>query len=260
MPTLKLNRARREDAEKTEEFYNALRTNIQLSGDGIDVISISSVQSGEGKSTTSVNLAIAFARSGYQTLLVDADIRNSVMSGVFSTRDKITGLTDYLTGKNDLSEGLCDTDIENLYVIQAGPVSPNPTGLLQSQNFNKMIDILRKYYDYIIIDTPPIGLVIDAAIITQQGDATVLVVESGSNKRRAVEKAVEQLEQTGTPFLGVILNKVDTSMERYGSYGAYGSYGDYGNYGKKIREEKKKKEKKKDKEERSRSRRNRDKK
>lgn len=259
MPTLKLNRMRREDVERTEEYYNALRTNIQLSGDSIDVISISSVQPGEGKSTTSVNLAVAFARSGYQTLLVDADIRNSVMSGVFSTRDKITGLTDYLTGKTDLSEGLCDTDIENLYVIQSGPVSPNPTGLLQSQNFNKMIAILRKYYDYIIIDTAPIGMVIDAAIIAQQGDATILVVESGSNKRKAVEKAVEQLEQTGAPFLGVILNKVDTNMESYGAYGAYGSYGDYG---KKAQKEskKEKKTKKKDREERSRSRRNRDKK
>lgn len=259
MPTLKLNRMRREDVERTEEYYNALRTNIQLSGDSIDVISISSVQPGEGKSTTSVNLAVAFARSGYQTLLVDADIRNSVMSGVFSTRDKITGLTDYLTGKTDLSEGLCDTDIENLYVIQSGPVSPNPTGLLQSQNFNKMIAILRKYYDYIIIDTAPIGMVIDAAIIAQQGDATILVVESGSNKRKAVEKAVEQLEQTGAPFLGVILNKVDTNMESYGAYGAYGSYGAYG---KKAQKEskKEKKTKKKDREERSRSRRNRDKK
>lgn len=259
MPTLKLNRMRREDVDRTEEYYNALRTNIQLSGDSIDVISISSVQPGEGKSTTSVNLAVAFARSGYQTLLVDADIRNSVMSGVFSTRDKITGLTDYLTGKTDLSEGLCDTDIENLYVIQSGPVSPNPTGLLQSQNFNKMIAILRKYYDYIIIDTAPIGMVIDAAIIAQQGDATILVVESGSNKRKAVEKAVEQLEQTGAPFLGVILNKVDTNMESYGAYGAYGSYGDYG---KKAQKEskKEKKTKKKDREERSRSRRNRDKK
>lgn len=256
MPTLKLNRKRREDAEKTEEYYNALQTNIQLSGDSIDVISISSVQPGEGKSTTSVNLAIAFARSGYQTLLVDADIRNSVMSGVFSTRDKTTGLTDYLTGKTDLSEGLCDTDIENLYVIQSGPVSPNPTGLLQSPNFSKMIDILRKYYDYIIIDTPPIGMVIDAAIIAQQGDATILVVESGANKRRAVEKAVEQLEQTGAPFLGVILNKVDIHMDRYGSYGAYGSYGDYGNYGKKAKKDKRKS--KNSKEDRSRTRRNRD--
>ncbi len=259
MPTLKLNRKRREDAEKTEEYYNALQTNIQLSGDNIDVISISSVQPGEGKSTTSVNLALAFARSGYQTLLVDADIRNSVMSGVFSTRDKITGLTDYLSGKTDLSEGLCDTDVENLYVIQSGPVSPNPTGLLQSQNFNKMIETLRQYYDYIVIDTAPIGMVIDAAIVAQQGDATVLVVESGSNKRKSVEKAVEQLEQTGTPFLGVILNKVDTNMERYGSYGAYGSYGDYGNYGKKAQRDKKKKNKK-SKEDRSWSRRNRDKK
>ncbi len=166
-------------------------------------------------------------------MLVDADVRNSVMSGIFKSREKITGLTDYLSGSTDLSQGLCDTNVENLFVIQAGPVSPNPTALLQSDNFNNMIDTLRKYFDYVIVDTAPIGIVIDAAIITQKCDASILVTAAGETKRRDVLKAKEQLEQTGTPFLGVVLNKFNTEVEKYGAYGGYGAYGSYGNYGKK---------------------------
>ena len=136
MPILEIGQKRLDFAKKAEEHYNALRTNIQLSGDNLKVLAISSVKPGEGKSTTSTNIAWAFARAGYKTLLVDADIRNSVMSGVFKSREKITGLTDFLAGTTDLSHGLCDTNVENLFVIQAGPVSPNPTALLQSENFH----------------------------------------------------------------------------------------------------------------------------
>ncbi|MBP2623954.1 tyrosine-protein kinase [Streptococcus oricebi] len=231
MPILELSRNKRASIIQTEEYYNALRTNIQLSGDNIKVVALTSVQPNEGKSTTSTNLAIAFARGGYKTLLVDADIRNSVMSGVFKAKGKITGLTDYLSGNADLSQGLCETDVDNLSVIESGQVSPNPTALLQSKNFNSMLDILRKYYDYIIVDTPPLGLVIDAAIVAQQCDASILVAEAGGVKRKSVQKAKSQLEQTGTPFLGVILNKYNIELDRYGSYG---NYGNYGNYGKKM--------------------------
>ena len=228
MPTLEIAQKHLNFAKKAEEHYNALRTNIQLSGDDLKVLSISSVKPGEGKSTTSTNIAWAFARAGYKTLLVDADIRNSVMSGVFKSREKITGLTDFLAGTADLSNGLCDTNIENLFVIQAGPVSPNPTALLQSENFATMIDTLRKYFDYVIVDTAPIGMVIDATIITQKCDASILVTASGETKRRDVLKVKEQLEQTGIPCLGVVLNKINTEVEKYGAYGVYGSYGDYG--------------------------------
>ena len=202
-----------------------MRTNIQLSGNNLQVISITSVKPGEGKSTTSTNIAWAFARAGYKTLLVDADIRNSVMSGVFKSREKITGLTEFLSGTTDLSHGLCDTNVENLFVVQAGSISPNPTALLQSENFSTMIDTLRKYFDYIIVDTAPIGIVIDAAIITQKCDASLLVTAAGEANRKDVQKAKGQLEQTNKPFLGVVLNKFNTSAEKYGSYGEYGSYG-----------------------------------
>jgi len=225
MPTLEIAQKKLDLAKKAEEYYNALRTNIQLSGNNLQVISITSVKPGEGKSTTSTNIAWAFARAGYKTLLVDADIRNSVMSGVFKSREKITGLTEFLSGTTDLSNGLCDTNVENLFVVQAGSISPNPTALLQSENFSTMIDTLRKYFDYIIVDTAPIGIVIDAAIITQKCDASVLVTAVGEVNRKDVQKAKGQLEQTNKPFLGVVLNKFNTSAEKYGSYGEYGSYG-----------------------------------
>lgn len=225
MPTLEIAQKKLEFIKKTEEYYNALCTNIQLSGDKLKVISVTSVNPGEGKSTTSINISWSFARAGYKTLLIDGDIRNSVMSGVFKSREKITGLTEFLSGTTDLSHGLCDTNIENLFVVQSGSVSPNPTALLQSKNFNDMIETLRKYFDYIIVDTAPIGIVIDAAIITQKCDASILVTATGDANKRDVQKAKQQLDQTGKPFLGVVLNKFDIQREKYGSYGGYGSYG-----------------------------------
>lgn len=225
MPTLEIAQKKLEFIKKAEEYYNALCTNIQLSGDKLKVISVTSVNHGEGKTTTSVNIARSFARAGYKTLLIDGDTRNSVISGVFKSREKITGLTEFLSGTADLSHGLCDTNIENLFVIQSGSVSPNPTALLQSKNFNDMIETLRKYFDYIIVDTAPIGIVIDAAIITQKCDASILVTATGEVNKRDVQKAKQQLEQTGKLFLGVVLNKLDISVDKYGVYGFYGNYG-----------------------------------
>lgn len=225
MPTLEIAQKKLEFIKKAEEYYNTLCTNIQLSGDKLKVISVTSVNPGEGKTTTSVNIARSFARAGYKTLLIDGDTRNSVMSGFFKSREKITGLTEFLSGTADLSHGLCDTNIENLFVVQSGSVSPNPTALLQSKNFNDMIETLRKYFDYIIVDTAPIGIVIDAAIITQKCDASILVTATGEVNKRDVQKAKQQLEQTGKLFLGVILNKFDVQHKKYGSYGDYGNYG-----------------------------------
>ncbi|VME09175.1 capsular polysaccharide biosynthesis protein Cps14D [Streptococcus pneumoniae] len=225
MPTLEIAQKKLEFIKKAEEYYNALCTNIQLSGDKLKVISVTSVNPGEGKTTTSVNIARSFARAGYKTLLIDGDTRNSVISGVFKSREKITGLTEFLSGTADLSHGLCDTNIENLFVIQSGSVSPNPTALLQGKNFNDMIETLRKYFDYIIVDTAPIGIVIDAAIITQKCDASILVTATGEVNKRDIQKAKQQLEQTGKLFLGVVLNKLDISVDKYGVYGSYGNYG-----------------------------------
>ena len=201
MPLLKLVKSKENFAKQTEEYYNAIRTNIQFSGAQMKVIAVSSVEAGEGKSTTSVNLAISFASVGLRTLLIDADTRNSVLSGTFKSNEPYKGLSNFLSGNADLNETICQTDISGLDVIAS---------------------------DYVIIDTPPIGLVIDAVIIAHQADASLLVTAAGKIKRRFVTKAVEQLEQSGSQFLGVVLNKVDMTVDKYGSYGSYGSYGEYG--------------------------------
>ena len=223
-----LGRAKAQMVKAMEEYYNAIQVNVQFSGSHLKVITVTSVQPGEGKSTTSTNLAISFANSGYRTLLIDADIRNSVMTGTFKAEEAYHGLTSYLSGHVDLNSVIHDTSVDNLYLIPAGQVPPNPTPLLQNTRFDAMIEQFRRQYDYVIIDTPPIGLVVDAAIVAQKTDGSILVTESGAISRRFVKKAVEQMEQSGAQFLGVILNKVDTTKERYGSYGSYGAYGNYG--------------------------------
>lgn len=232
MPQLELVRAKAQMIKSLEEYYNSIRTNIQFSGRNLKVIALTSAQPGEGKSTTATNLAISFAKAGFRTLLIDADTRNSVMSGTFKSNERYQGLTSFLSGNAELSDIICDTNIDNLMIIPAGQVPPNPTSLIQNDNFKAMIEIVRGLYDYVIIDTPPLGLVIDAAILAHYSDASLLVVKAGADKRRTVTKLKEQLEQSGSAFLGVILNKYDIHLDKYGSYGSYGGYGSYGNYGK----------------------------
>lgn len=232
MPQLELVRAKAQMVKTLEEYYNTIRTNIQFSGRDLKVITLTSAQPGEGKSTTSTNLAISFAKAGFRTLLIDADTRNSVMSGTFKSNERYQGLTSFLSGNAELSDVICDTSIDNLMILPAGQVPPNPTSLIQNDNFKSMIETVRGLYDYVIIDTPPLGLVIDAAILAHHSDASLLVVKAGADKRRTITKLKEQLEQSGSVFLGVILNKYDIHLDKYGSYGSYGGYGSYGNYGK----------------------------
>lgn len=232
MPQLELVRAKAQMVKSMEEYYNSIRTNIQFSGRDLKVITLTSAQPGEGKSTTSVNLAISFARAGFRTLLIDADTRNSVMSGTFRSNERYQGLTSFLSGNAELSDVICDTSIDNLMIIPAGQVPPNPTSLIQNDNFKAMIETVRGLYDYVIVDTPPLGLVIDAAILAHHSDASLLVTKAGADKRRTITKLKEQLEQSGSVFLGVILNKYDIHLDKYGSYGSYGGYGSYGSYGK----------------------------
>ncbi|WP_162012077.1 tyrosine-protein kinase [Streptococcus sp. S784/96/1] len=231
MASLELVKSKHNLYTEVEEYCNSIRTNIQFSGQEIRVIALTSVQPGEGKSTTSTNLSISFAQAGFKTLLIDADTRNSVLSGTFKATGKVSGLTSYLSGNAYLSEVICESNIPNLSIIPAGKTAPNPTTLLQNMNFTSMIDSLKEYYDYIIIDTPPIGLVIDAAIIAQKCHGTIIVTEAGAIKRKFIQKAKEQMDQSGATFLGIVLNKVDSQVD---SYGAYGNYGNYGNYGQKL--------------------------
>ncbi|HEO4853990.1 TPA: tyrosine-protein kinase [Streptococcus agalactiae] len=232
MTRLEIVDSKLRQAKKTEEYFNAIRTNIQFSGKENKILAITSVREGEGKSTTSTSLALSLAQAGFKTLLIDADTRNSVISGTFKATGTIKGLTNYLSGNADLGDIICETNVPRLMVVPSGKVPPNPTALLQNAYFNKMIEAIKNIFDYIIIDTPPIGLVVDAAIISNACDGFILVIQAGRIKRNYVEKAKEQMEQSGSKFLGIILNKVSESVA------TYGDYGDYGNYGKRDRKRK----------------------
>ena len=190
---------------KVEEYYNKIRTNIQFSGPNIKVIVITSVQENEGKSLVSLNLAISFAKLEKRVLLLDADIRNSVMAARIKFNRKIEGFTSYLSGQTRIEDNIYETEIENLHIIPSGKYSPNPTNLLQNNRVDLALEVFREFYDIIIIDTAPIGL----------------VVESGRTPRKLVRKAKRDLEQTNTKFLGIILNKVNEKELGYGDYGGY---------------------------------------
>ena len=218
MLQLELVPAKAKVFKNTEEYYNSIRTNIQFSGRNLKIITVTSVQAGEGKSTTSLNLAICFARAGFRTLLIDGDTRNSVMSGSFKSNEPYQGLTSFLSGNAEISDVICDTTVDNLMVVLAGQVPPNPTALFQNDNFKRMIETVHTLYDYVIIDTPPLGLVVDAALLSHHSDASLLVSKSGTDRRRSVIKVKEQLEQSGSVFLGVVLNKYDDRLDRYNNY------------------------------------------
>ena len=150
---------------RTREAYKMLRTNIEFSGDNNKVIFITSTTPGEGKSTVSFELAMSFAQNGMKTLLIDADTRKSVMKNRWRKGKIKYGLTHYLSGKNELTDVISVSDEPNFCMIFAGPVPPNPSELVGNDRFAELIESARETFDMIIVDTPPIGSVIDAAVI-----------------------------------------------------------------------------------------------
>ena len=212
---------------RVREAYKTLRTNIQFCGSDVKVIAITSCQPDEGKSSVSMNLAMSLAEAGKKVILIDADLRKSVMIGRYKINKSIKGLSHYLSGQNSLEEVVCGTNVDNLKIIFSGPVPPNPAELLGSRAFGELLGQLRSVSDYVIIDTPPLGSVIDSAVISQHCDGVALVVAANSDSYKFAQSVKDQLEKAGSRILGVILNKVDMSGNSYyGKY--YGKY--YGEY------------------------------
>ena len=212
---------------RVREAYKTLRTNIQFCGFDVKVIAITSCQPDEGKSSVSMNLAMSLAEAGKKVILIDADLRKSVMIGRYKINKSIKGLSHYLSGQNSLEEVVCGTNVDNLKIIFSGPVPPNPAELLGSRAFGELLGQLRSVSDYVIIDTPPLGSVIDSAVISQHCDGVALVVAANSDSYKFAQSVKDQLEKAGSRILGVILNKVDMSGNSYyGKY--YGKY--YGEY------------------------------
>ena len=216
---------------RSKEAYKILRTNIEFSGNNIQVIGLTSCTPGEGKSNTSFELSQSFAENGKRVLLIDADLRKSVMKQRYKRGKVRYGLSNYLVGRANFADVICNTNVKNLDLIFSGPVPPNPSELLNNDRFDTLIKEAKKQYDIVIIDTPPLGSVIDAAVIAKQCDGTIMVIESGAISRRFAKKVKDQLEMTDCKILGVVLNKIQINTNSYygkyyGKY--YGRY--YGNY------------------------------
>lgn len=212
---------------QVSEAYKLLRANLQFCGEDKKVIAVTSCTPNEGKSSVSLQLAISLAESGKNTLLIDADLRKSVLMGrVGSGQEEIRGLTHFLSGQNTLQDILYRTNVKNFHLIYSGPFPPNPAELLGGKAFEKLLTALRDVYDYVIIDTPPLGSVIDSAVVAEYCDGAVMVIESGVISYRFAQEVKSQLEKSNCPVLGAVLNKVD--MQKQTKYGKYGQY--YGKY------------------------------
>ena len=216
---------------KTNEAYKRVRTNITFSGEDIRVVAVTSSIPNEGKSEVSFRLAQAFAEDGKKVLYIDADIRKSVTVARYGVDRETKGLSHYLSGQTkNLEDVIYETNIDNLSMIFTGAKAPNPAELLGRPKFAKMIETLREQYDFIVIDCPPLGSVIDAVLVAKNCDGTVLVVESDNVSYKVVQNVKKQLDQSECKILGVILNKVQSGGKGYYGYykGYYGYYDDYG--------------------------------
>lgn len=212
---------------RVEEAYKILRTNIEFSGYDNRVIVLTSCQPNEGKSTTALQLALSLSDAGEKVLFIDADLRKSVLTGQFKVNERIKGLSHFLSGKSEIPEILYKIKDRDISVIFAGVMPPNPAEILGKKRFKSLISSARKVYDYIIIDAPPIGSVIDAAIIARVCDSAILVIQSGATSKKFATSVKKQMERSGCPILGVVLNKTDRKSNGY--YGKY--YGkQYGEY------------------------------
>lgn len=235
-----------EVGNQISEAYKALRTNLQFCGDDIKVVDITSCTPDEGKSTVSFRLAQALAETGKNTILVDADMRKSVMMNqVRPEHGEVRGLSHYLSGQSTLEDVVYSTDMPKLYMILSGKFPPNPAELLGGRRFKSLVASLREAFDYVIIDTPPLMNVIDSAVVAGNCDGVILVIEQGVIDYRFAQDVTAQLDRTGCPILGTVLNKVDARKDAryygryygkyygkyYGRYGKYGGYGEYGNNG-----------------------------
>ena len=192
------------------EGLNQLKTNLAFCGKDIKVITMTSSVPNEGKSSVSLSLSRTLAESGKKILMVDADLRKSVMAARYHIQGIDKGLSHYLTGQAEVEDIIYETEVED------------------SEQFEQFIENVRDMFDYVIIDAPPLGVVIDAVIIGKYTDGAVIVIEQGVIKRKIVQDVIKQLKRGEVRILGAVLNKVDERIGAYGNYEYKYSYSYYG--------------------------------
>lgn len=242
MPYVELTQLEEFTYSKREAF-KTLRTNLGFCGEDIKTIIFTSCMPDEGKSTVVMDLARTIAENHKKVLIIDADLRKSVLVARYNVvqknyndakgkeekskedrEGKIEGLAHFLAGKTSINKIICNTDIENLDMIFSGHLTPNPTELLDNTHFMELLEYARENYDMVLIDCPPLGSVIDAAVIAPKVDGAVMVVESGRYSSRIALDVKKQLELTGVRILGVVLNKVKVEHSKYYYKGYYSKY------------------------------------
>ncbi len=225
MRTIELNWDERSGSNYfIRESFNTLRANILFSGKGIKVIVVTSCYAHEGKTSVSFDLCRNLAESGKRVLLVDADLRKSAMLSRYTKERGVFGLSQILSGQVEAANAVYATNVENLDIVFAGPYPPNPTELVGSLAFKEFLDGVREQYDYIIVDAPPLGLVIDAAVMSGVCDGAVMVINIGHVKYRVAQGVKAQLEKSGCKVLGVVLNQVDRKRSLKADSSYYSPY------------------------------------
>ncbi|MEE8432460.1 MAG: polysaccharide biosynthesis tyrosine autokinase [Candidatus Desulfatibia sp.] len=222
------------------EAYRGIRTGILFSSAESEpqVIMVTSAGPQEGKTITSSNLAITMAQSGNKVVLLDCDMRRPRVHKLFGI-SRNRGMTNLLVEKTDLKLTVFNTSIPNLHVIPSGPIPPNPSEILGSKRMEELIEVLRKNFTRIIIDTPPITAVTDATLLGKLSDGVVLVVRANRTVRDMAKTGLEQLRAVGAKLLGVVLNGVSMDRGSYYYYQYYYYYGDEGYQEKKSSRKKK---------------------
>lgn len=218
------------DPKKSDYFYEeaikTLRTNVLFSSKRVKTILLTSCYPNEGKSDVAFHLAVEMGKAGKKVLLLDADIRKSVYIRRYSIKQNIQGLSQFLSGQVDKQWITYHTNYQNMDMIFAGPLAPNPSELLGDPSFEELLEEKKDEYDYIFIDTPPVGTMVDAAVVAEKCDGAILVIESDMVSYKVAQRAKEQIERSGCRILGAVLNKVDLKQDKYYSsyYSHYGSY------------------------------------
>ena len=220
-----------------DEIFRSLRTNIQfLLKENEKIILFTSSTSGEGKTFCAANIATSFALLGKKVVLCGLDIRKPALGRLFGIPDTSLGITSLLTKDqvtlNDLQGQIVKSGTNNnLDLLLAGPIPPNPTELLARDTFRQVIDLLKKQYDYVIFDTAPVGLVTDTLQIAAHANVSVLVCRADYTPKSSLALLNNMAKEGKLPNACVVLNGIDMSRRKYGYYYGYGVYGKYGRYG-----------------------------
>jgi capsular exopolysaccharide synthesis family protein len=215
------------------EAYRSIRTSLLLSASGRPpkTIVVTSAAPSEGKTTTAINLAVSLTQTGSKVVLIDADMRKPRVQNVFPIASSV-GLSAFLAGASTLKDVIYETTVPGLMVIPCGVTPPNPGELILSPGFRKMLEVLGTYFEYVVLDSPPVGNVSDARILAVNADSTILVVKAFSTSRHYAREAIAHLTNAHARVAGVVLNDVDVRRRSYYSGSSYYRtyYSGYGGY------------------------------